>query len=123
MQDFEFDLPADDDMPPQEPAKIIYYLYIIGPVFGLGVLLIPALVVAYAFQARDGSWIDSHYRFQIRTFWMSILYILIATVCLFILVGFLMYALIIVWWYIRSVKGLRAFYRREVHPDVTTWMW
>lgn len=37
-------------------------------------------------EARD-SWLDSHYRWQIRTFWFALLWIVIAVVLAFTIVG------------------------------------
>jgi len=121
MQDLDFELTMDEDVPDPKHARIIYYLYL-GSV-ALVTLTLPAVVLAYVFRPGDDGWVDTHYRFQIRTFWMMLLYLLVAGVAAIFIIGLLLFPPIIIWWLIRSAKGLKHLSRHEAHPNVTTWLW
>jgi uncharacterized membrane protein len=62
-----------------------------------------------------GTWLESHFRWQIRTFWWSLLWAVIGGILAFILVGFAILAIAAIWMIYRIVKGwLRLAERREV---------
>ena len=66
----------------------------------------------------------SHYRLQIRTFWISLLYGVIgaATVPVFG-VGFVVLLLVLVWWIVRCVKGMKSLSAGEAYPNPASWLW
>ncbi len=121
MQDFDFEQTRDEVEPDSRHARIVYYLYL-GSVV-LATLTLPAVVLAYVFRPGDGSWVDSHYRFQIRTFWMMLLHLLVAGLASLFVIGLLLFPLIIIWWLIRNARGLKHLSRHEAYPDETTWLW
>jgi uncharacterized membrane protein len=55
-------------------------------------------------EVRD-SWVDSHYRWQIRTFWYSVLWTVLGTVTVVILVGYLVLTLAYLWLIYRIAIG------------------
>jgi len=62
-----------------------------------------------------GSWLESHFTWQIRTFWWGLLWGVIGGVLLLVLVGYLVLVANAVWIIYRIVKGwLRLAERREV---------
>jgi uncharacterized membrane protein len=70
--------------------------------------------VAYALQAA-GTWLESHFRWQIATFWWGLLWSVIGAILAFVLVGFIVLFADAVWIIYRIVKGwLRLAERREV---------
>ena len=71
----------------QGNAKVIYILYLIGLVVGLTAIV--GLVMAYVYRGEGPDWVDAHYRFQIRTFWIGLLYIVVGTALSAVLVGYL----------------------------------
>lgn len=85
-------------------ALIVYILYLIG--FLTGVSAVVGLIVAWMQIERADPVSRTHFRFQIRTFWIGLLFIAAGVVTLQIAVG----ALILLWWAvwtaIRCVKGL-----------------
>jgi uncharacterized membrane protein len=113
-----------DNMP-----KIIYILYMVGVfVFIPGIV---GVIIAYVNKDEAPDWLKSHYRFQIRTFWIGGLFMLIATLFniffawLFLigtLIAFLIMTLWIVWLLIRCVKGLKFLSKKQAHPDPTSWL-
>ncbi len=102
-------------------VKIIYVVYLVAVIIGL--LAIIGVVIAYVSRTGHSGWLNDHYRFQIRTFWIGLLYISVATVSTVFLVGWLMILAVLVWWIIRSAKGLQYASRSLPYPNVTTWLW
>jgi len=100
-------------------AKIVYVLYLIGLVTGITIIV--GVVMAYIYKDDSPEWLRTHYESQIRIFWMGILYSIIATLLIFILIGFLLYFVIAVWWIVRCVKGLKYLDQRQAYPDHQSW--
>ncbi len=107
----------------RDPAKsvtLIYILYLVGIV--VPVVPIVAVVLAYMYRSDMTGWLESHNTYQIRTFWIGILYLFISSVLVFIFIGFLLYVAVVIWLVIRCVKGLQAVGRNEPIADPKTWM-
>ncbi len=103
------------------PAKLVYVLYLVS--LALGVTSIVGVVVAYQYAGEAPEALKTHYRFQIRTFWIGLLYSLAGFLLTFVLVGFAVFAFVAVWLIVRCVKGLRWLDRREAVPEPATWLW
>ena len=95
-------------------ATVVYALQAAG--FVTGIAWIVAIVVDYV--KRDdakGTWLESHFRWQIRTFWWGLLWGVIGGILVFVVVGFLVLAADAIWIIYRIVKGwLRLAENREV---------
>jgi uncharacterized membrane protein len=95
-------------------ATAVYALQAAG--FFLGVTWLVAVIIDYV--KRDdaaGTWLESHFRWQIRTFWWGLLWGVIGGILLLVLIGWLVLAANAVWIIYRIVKGwLRLAERREV---------
>lgn len=119
MQDS--DMPATGGAQDGGNAKIVYILYlgavIIGPLALIGV------VIAYVSRNDGGGWAGAHYRFQIRTFWIGLLFSAVGAVSTVFLVGWLMLMATLVWWIVRCVKGLQRVSRSEPYPNIETRLW
>ena len=110
--------PASDSL---VTAKIIYFLYLISLV--LGITAIVGVIMAYVNQdSKAGDVANNHFQYQIRTFWIGLLYGLISLVLMLVVVGFILLLLLYVWMIIRCVKGLKAVERGEPIDNVTTWL-
>lgn len=112
--------------PPQAPprdttAKIVYVLYLLSLVIGITSLV--GVVMAYVNVGDAPEPLRSHYRFQIRTFWIGLLYALVGAVLLLVAVGGLVLVFVAVWIVVRCVKGLKYLDRREPYPNASTWLW
>jgi uncharacterized membrane protein len=103
-----------------ETAKIIYILYLVGLVVGLTALV--GLIMAYVNKDAAPDWLKTHYEFQIRTFWIGLLYTVISGLLCLVLIGFVLILLWYVWVIIRCVKGLSALERKEAPPDPRGWL-
>ena len=87
---------------------IIYILYAIS-IF-VGVTSIIAIIMNYL--KRDevkGTWLESHFNWQIKTFWYSIIGFLIGFLLSFIGIGFIVIIAVSIWYIYRIVKGFVAF--------------
>jgi uncharacterized membrane protein len=101
-------------------VKLIYVLYLSS--FVLGITALVGLVMAYVNRGNAPGWAASHYAYQIRTFWIGLLYSIIAGLPVMVVVGFVLLPLVAVWMIIRCVKGLQLAGRGEPIPDPATWM-
>ncbi|MBF0256730.1 MAG: hypothetical protein HQL47_09800 [Gammaproteobacteria bacterium] len=104
-------------------AKIIYVLFLASPVFG-GITALIGLIIAYI-QIGSGSgssWLDSHYRFQIRTFWIGLLFFSIGALTAILLIGYLILLFVLIWLIIRCVVGFRYLNRSQAYPAPASWL-
>jgi uncharacterized membrane protein len=83
---------------------VVYALQGLG--FFNGITWIVAVIINYV--KRDdvkGSWLESHFSWQIRTFWWGLLWGAIGALLMFVLVGFAVWFAAAVWIIYRIVKG------------------
>jgi uncharacterized membrane protein len=86
-------------------ALVAYVLQAIG--FFNGITWIVAVILDYVKKDdAAGTWLESHYRWQIRTFWWGLLWGVIGSILLLILVGWFVLAAAGIWIIYRVVKGL-----------------
>lgn len=100
-------------------AKLIYILYLIS--IAVGVTGIVGVVMAYVNKDGAPDWLKTHYQFQIRTFWISLLYFIVSCILCLIVIGFVLLVISLVWFIIRCVKGLKALDLKQPIADVNTW--
>jgi uncharacterized membrane protein len=88
-------------------ATIVYALQALG--FFLGVTWIVGVVINYVkLDDVRGTWLESHFRWQIRTLWWGLLWGIVGTVLLLVLVGWLVLLAAGIWVIYRIVKGWLA---------------
>jgi uncharacterized membrane protein len=95
-------------------ATVVYALQAAG--FFLGITWIAAVIIDYVKKDdAAGTWLESHYRWQIRTFWWGLLWGVIGGILALIIVGFILLAADAIWIIYRIVKGwLRLSENREI---------
>jgi len=85
-------------------TKIVYALQAAS--FLVGVTALVAVVINYLKKPEvEGTWLASHFRWQIRTFWFGLLWGVIGVVTLFYIVGWFILVADAVWVTYRIVKG------------------
>ena len=97
-------------------VTVVYALQALGLLLPVVLPWIVGVVIDYV-KREDarGTWLESHFRWQIRTFWWSLLWAVIGGILLIVLVGWLVLAVAGVWVLYRIVKGwLRLAEQREV---------
>lgn len=102
-------------------AKVVYILYLGGILIGLLALI--GVIIAYVSRNDSGGWVNDHYRFQIRTFWIGLLYMVVSGAATVIVIGWVLFLATLVWWIVRCVKGLQCVSRSEPYPNPGTWLW
>jgi len=102
-------------------AKLVYVLYLSSLVVGVTALV--GVVMAYVHRGGAPEWLKTHYRYQIRTFWLGILYAAVGLLLTLAVVGIAVLGFAMVWLIVRCVKGLQRVGRGEPMPDPGTWLW
>lgn len=87
---------------------VIYILYALSIV--VGITSIVAIIMNYIKREEvQGTWLQSHFDWQIKTFWYTLLGAIIGFVLMLILIGYLVVFVVTVWFIYRIVKGLVVF--------------
>jgi uncharacterized membrane protein len=84
-------------------AFIVYLLYGVGYFNGISALI--GVIIAHLKVNDAEPVLQSHYRFLIRTFWIGLLYFVIAIPLCLVLIGFPLLVWWLVWSLVRVVKG------------------
>jgi len=105
--------------PGQTNALVIYILYLTSLV--IGVTGIVGIVLAHLNRGKAGGFVESHYTFLIRTFWIGLLYALISVVLMMLVIGFLLIFAVAVWFIVRCIFGLQALQRGEPVKNPQSW--
>jgi uncharacterized membrane protein len=100
-------------------ARAIYILYLAGLIIGITPII--GLVMAYIYRDGAPHWLRTHYHYQIRTFWIGLLYVLIGAATSFIYIGVLILVFWVIWYVIRCVKGLKLASEGNAVPNAATW--
>lgn len=88
-------------------TTVVYALQAVSILIGL--TFIAAIIVNYVKKGDvEGTWLASHFRWQMRTFWFSLLWTLIAVVTMLIVVGYFIMLANVVWVIYRVVRGWLA---------------
>nr|WP_232793309.1 hypothetical protein [Caulobacter hibisci] len=100
---------------------VVYACYIGGWITG-GVSAIVGLILAYVSKAAAPEWLQSHYVFQIRTFWLSLLFSVIGGLTLIFGIGALILVAVGIWVTVRSVVGLSWLLKGQPYPTPRNWI-
>lgn len=100
--------PAATGAPAESSLKrvtaLVYGLQIAS--FFVGMTFIAAVIVNYVKRKDvEGTWLESHFRWQIRTFWFGCLWGVIGLATAVVLIGFLVLVVSAAWVLYRAIKG------------------
>jgi uncharacterized membrane protein len=85
-------------------TMVIYALYAVA--LFLGISAIVAIVLNYIKREEvQGTWLESHFSWQIRTFWWSVLWCVVGAITWIILIGWVVWGVAFVWFIYRIAKG------------------
>ena len=116
-------------------ARLIYILYLVGILAGITTLI--GLVLAYSNNSKlktlgpkDGAhWIRSHFGFQIRTFWILLLYMIVGLTVLSTVIGetaqtgvYLGWLALVIVYVVRCAKGMSSLAKGKAHPNPKSWL-
>jgi len=101
-------------------AMVVYVLYFVSYFFPLTALA--GVIIAHIQLDAADALLQSHYRFQIRTFWIGLLYIVVGGLLTLVLIGWL----VLLWWFIwtlvRCIKGILALNEGRPIANPASWM-
>lgn len=101
-------------------VKLVYIFYLVGIFFGpLGIV---GVIMAYVHKNDAPEWLQSHYQFQIRTFWIGAIYIISGAILALVIIGWFIILFWFVWLAVRSIKGMKYLDQKQAHPNPTGWM-
>lgn len=100
-------------------ANLIYILYLAALVTGITSII--GVVMAYMAKDETSEILRSHYHNQINIFWKGLLYWLICGALTFVLIGFVLMLVVVVWYVVRTVKGMQALSRGEAIAAPGSW--
>ena len=85
-------------------TQVVYILYALS--YFTGITAIIGIIINYV-KKEDvaGTWLESHFRWQIRTFWFGLLWAVIGAATIVILVGMAILFANFCWIIYRIVKG------------------
>jgi len=101
-------------------AKVIYILLIVSTIIGISGII--AVVMSYVNNDDTDDWLQTHYRFQIRTFWIGLLYLVIGAATFQFVIGYLILLLTFFWLIIRCAKGLKQLYNNQPVKNLESWL-
>ena len=91
----------------QSLKNIVTAVYALQAVsFFLGITYFVAIILDYI--KRDdarGTWLESHFRWQIRTFWYSLLWFVLGAITLVVIIGYFILVANGLWLIYRIAKG------------------
>jgi uncharacterized membrane protein len=121
---------GDDTRPPSAPppplvsnnelVMVVYILYLVG--FFTGITALAGVIIAHMQIGRSDPISDTHFQFQIRTFWIGLLYVVVGAITAVVVVGLLILLWWFVWTLIRCIKGLPAVNAREPIANPKSWL-
>ena len=101
-------------------ALVVYVLYLVA--YAVGITALIGVIIAHIQVSEADPLLASHYRFQIRTFWVGVVYLIIGAILVFVLVGFLVWVWWFIWSLVRNIKGLLALNENRPIGNPTSWM-
>ncbi len=104
----------------RQMAMIVYIAYLAA--FAFPPLSLAGVVLAYVNRDTAPDWLKSHYTFQIRTFWLALLYWIVSLVLCVVLIGIPLLLATMAWFLIRCALGLSRLMRREPYPTPEGWI-
>lgn len=85
-------------------ATAVYALQAIA--FFIGITSVVGVVLNYLKQSEaQGTWLASHFRWQIRTFWFALLWFVVGFITSFIFIGYAIMFANVIWMIYRVAKG------------------
>jgi uncharacterized membrane protein len=101
-------------------AFAVYILYFIGYLTGITSLI--GVTIAYLQQYSAGTELKSHYIFQVRTFWIGVIFLAVGGLLFVSGIGVFILLAGFFWSLMRNAKGMLALNRNEPIANPNSWM-
>lgn len=109
--------PESEDSGTRTIAQLVYILQALSFAFGVTAVAGVVLNHLYLTQVR-GTWLESHFRWQIRTFWLGLVWGVVGLMTYILVVGWLILIGVYLWTLYRVVKGaINFFAERPMYAD------
>jgi uncharacterized membrane protein len=96
---------ADEKLASLKTINHVTYALYAASLF-MGVTAIVAIVLNYIKREdAQGTWLESHFRWQIGTFWWSLVWLVVGAITWIILIGWLVWGVAGIWFIYRIAKG------------------
>jgi uncharacterized membrane protein len=102
------------------PAVAVYFLYFGG--YFTGISALAGVIIAHLKADDADPVLRSHYRFQIRTFWIGLAYLAIGIPLCLVLIGFLIVGWWFIWSLIRTIKGILLVMEHKPVANPGSWL-
>ena len=89
---------------PKNIAQIVYLCQALSFLFGITAIVGVILNYLKRDEAK-GTWLESHFVWQIKTFWIGLIASFVGFILIFVLIGFFILAATLVWIIYRAIKG------------------
>ncbi len=98
-------------------TTIVYALQAVS--FFVGITFIAAVILNYVKKEDvQGTWLASHFRWQIRTFWYGLMWGVLGVITFVLVVGYFILITNAIWIVYRIIKGwLRLSEGKEMYPN------
>jgi uncharacterized membrane protein len=114
------DLSPPSALSGKQLALIVYILYFVA--YFTGITALVGVIIAHLQVGSADPLAGSHFRFQIRTFWIGLLYLVIGTILTVVVVGIA----VLFWWFIwslvRLIKGVLALNENQPIANPASWL-
>ena len=100
-------------------AMLDYGLHIAGLLLSVGILSVVALIINYVKRPSSrGTIFESHFTWQIRTFWWTLFWLVVLAVPVFLTLGVFSFLFFLpaIWYLYRMIKGLLYLNDRRPMP-------
>jgi len=97
----------DNELAVSQNKKYVIAVYVLQALFFIGILFAPVMGVVINYIKDDdvkGSWLESHFIWQKRTFWYGLLWALLSAIS-FLFVSWLIGLAATIWYFYRIAKG------------------
>ncbi len=97
-------------------ARIVYILQLSS--LAVGITFFAAVIINYLKRKDvEGTWLESHFRWQIRTFWWCLLWACVGLATAVIIIGFFVLMATVIWMLYRAIKGLTNLEEGKPMPE------
>lgn len=100
---------------------VVYALYLAG-LISAGMTGVVGVILAYVSKDAAPDWLRTHYVFQIRTFWLALLFSVVGCVLLPVGIGFVVLPAVWVWTAVRCILGVSWLLKVQPYPTPRNWM-
>lgn len=101
-------------------ALAVYILYLLGFVTVITALV--GVIIASVKTSSSSELMRSHFRFQVHTFWIGLLYFVAGSVLLFFYIGAIVWLWWTIWTLIRVIKGMILLNDGKPIASPTSWL-